>query len=69
MSKEPCYMPRNHVTQEQMYENTAQLYEAFMERFDELEERIIVLESLTRGMRLPDELDIAGQAYVKKRAS
>ena len=52
-----------------MYENIAQLYEAFMERFDKLEERIIVLESLTRGMRLPDELDIAGQAYVKKRAS
>jgi hypothetical protein len=75
MSKEPKY-----VTEEYFSEWTANLYEtltqqvtdavaASAESQQQLENRIVILEALTRGMRLPDELDIAGQTYVKKNSS
>jgi hypothetical protein len=43
--------------------------DALQDRCAALEERIVVLEALTQGMGLPDELEIHGQTYVKKGAS
>lgn len=45
----------------------ASSYDTIMKHYKNLEDRIIVLEALTRGMRLPEELDVAGQTYVRKQ--
>jgi hypothetical protein len=70
----------NYVTEEVFQEWMGTLYEAtdsslikvkglIDKRLDKIDDCVVVLEALTRGMRLPDELDIAGQTYVKKGAS
>jgi hypothetical protein len=60
----------NYVTENVLWGAIADAYEDILgqmnEAVKELDDRLVVLEAVTRGMRLPDEVDIAGQTYVKK---
>lgn len=54
------------ITLDELMSELEALHRVFSSEIERLDNRVVVLESLTRGMRLPEELDIAGQTYVKK---